>query len=270
MNVLYANIPPIPFDMAFWYKENKTLEERRYMIDVTLKLRSSVPPQLITLIGSYVVKQEDVSDPDKLKLIVYMCNFTPGPVIMYINHVIGYGLFADRDYDRHKDEVTVYGGIVTRFSRIRDAEEGCRGDYAMLVDKKTCIDGLYGFKLSQKGRFINEAHNVQFDGNIRLYKRQLQERENVTLVAINGEGQLPVFRVKGTFGLNIAKGDEFLWFYGPEYDRKWLTVPDNDAKRPRILNCVLCGDETVLGCSKCNTVYCSDVCKQKAGHYCYK
>ncbi len=264
MQALYGSVPPIPFDMQLWFKPNKTLAEILYMIDTTIRLRQSIPQRHIDIIGDYLVEKDDISDADKLKVIVYLANFTPGPVVLYINEIIGYGLFAERDYVRAKDDITVYGGHTTHFARVKDNEQ-CKGDYAMLVDKKTCVDGYYHFHLFEKGRFINEPR-IPFDGNMRSYLRRLQELETVTLY-----GKPPMFHMKSTFGLTIAKGSEFLWFYGMDYDRAWLTAgsdQESATKKLKPTNCSICFSLTVLGCARCGTIFCSDVCKNRARHIC--
>lgn len=263
---LYNRIDPAPLDSELWFKPDKTIHDLIHIIDVTLQHRASIPPNIMQDLYNHVVQPSfDLSDRANLLMVVSLANLMPGPIIIYINHIVGYGLFAERDYTTEKEVVTTYGGEVTRYKRAKDNIE-CKGDYSILIDRKTCIDGKYYFKLFEKGRFINEDHTVPFNGNVKAYQKELLLRENVNLVP-ERNGENPKFRVKSTFGLSIQKGYEFFWYYGEDYDRTWLNV--QDQKKQKIGACIQCGKATTLGCAKCWTVYCSDECKNKYQHYCW-
>jgi len=110
-------------------------------------------------LASYVVSAEDIDE--RLELVVRMANALPGPRIER-DPERGYGLRADRNYVAG-ELVTEYGGVV--------GDNRVEGDYAAQADAYTTIDGHHGFRLAQKGRWINESDAQRTSVNVKLGRR---------------------------------------------------------------------------------------------------
>lgn len=129
-----------------------------------------------------------------------------GPQIKFVNPIKGYGLFAEKDYFP-KDFITFYDGE-TRIGT-RSEVDDFSGDYVINgrigdSQKYYSIDGAKCFHMHNKGRFINDPGSAV--------------DENVTAKFIP-EAQKVAFYAKKI----IAEGEEILWYYGPLYERPWLT-----------------------------------------------
>jgi len=145
-------------------------------------------------------KQEVKEYPDA---IVKAVNAVSGPRLRAVQGK-GYGLFADRDYEVG-ERVTTYGGVW-------DGPE-VNNPYVIGFSGGQRLDGEYGFKASEKGRWINDPQT-----DMRQTPDELMRLENVN-----------VFRQGNDVGLfatrNIRNGEEILWYYGDEYNRTWLLSP---------------------------------------------
>lgn len=117
--------------------------------------------------------------------IIDLANKLGGPIIKYINREMGYGLFAERNYEKG-EFVTYYGGV--------ENDKYHEGDYVVFFHGKT-IDSEFKFQLSEKGRWINHNSN-------RII--------NVELKYKNGKLFFETTE-------NVQRGDEFIWFYGKQY-----------------------------------------------------
>jgi hypothetical protein len=110
--------------------------------------------------SQYVATKNDVEF--NLSAIVAMSNELGGPLVGICPRR-GYGLFANRAYAKG-ELITEYGGV------IYSGEVG--GDYAARINADSHIDGHHGFKLREKGRWINE-----FSGD----PEERAEKANATL-----------------------------------------------------------------------------------------
>ena len=227
---------PVPSTIESLYNEAVSICGIGETLDAIIAARSKLSAVNISLqkaISNYVASEDDVAN--RLAMVVYLANLTPGPVILFINAQIGYGLFADRDYN-YKEELTTYGGV--------ESSDFMTGDYVIEYGKHKFIDGKYNFKLSQKGRFVNEQHDrVQFKSTTQMtgYLRKFQ---NVKLV--HDEKSLRFEPLAN----GLQKGEELIWYYGKDYERPWMTI-----------GCLACNAPIVFVCSRClNTMYCSDQC----------
>jgi len=138
---------------------------------------------------NYIVTEEDIK-PQFLPLLVSRVNRVKGPKVEWYDDKAGYGLKADKLY-LAGDFVTIYGGIRT--------EEYVPGPYVMELNHVS-INGLYGFKLSEKGRWINEESSNE--------QRRIQFMN------------LPL-NVKMIASKNVRKGEWFFTDYGKYYVRNY-------------------------------------------------
>jgi len=133
-------------------------------------------------LADHVVTEHDLDAP---ALLINLVNELDGPAVEWDEQRNCYGLKARQHYKRGA-LVTTYGGAqsVTEIS----------GDY--VAKGGVYVDGRIGFKLSQKGRWINES-----------------DRERTT--------------INVTLGLNvraaqdIAQGEWLFADYGPDYQRTY-------------------------------------------------
>ena len=155
-----------------------------------------------------------------------------------MNNLVGYGLFAEKDYESN-EIVAEYGGVV--------ASEELIGPYVISV-RRHDVDGYYGFKLSQKGRFINEDHSKTLFKTNAAMQKHLRNAANV-VEEFTGQASV-VFRTQKSFKYRLEKGQEILWYYGPNYSRPYLN-----------LQCAVCKSKAEMTCGKCLSImYCGNAC----------
>lgn len=129
-------------------------------------------------------REVDLRKEDK-KSIIELANSLPGPKILYVNDKMGYGLFAERDYDVG-EFVTFYGGVKGPRTK--------QGDYVVDVNDIKTFDSEFVFKISEKGRWINSSKdnfNVEF------------KYRNKKVVAITTK--------------KVKRGEQFFIYYGKDY-----------------------------------------------------
>lgn len=141
--------------------------------------------------SNYVVTNEDVKT--RLLQIVQEANWlvhghaVTDPLILPDRERGGYGLFATRDY-RAGEVVTEYGG--TTSSALQ------KGDYVGYLGDGVCIDGHHGFRLCQRGRWINEYNGERSMVNVTIGRQVRTTRP-------------------------VKCGEQFFGDYGPEYQRNY-------------------------------------------------
>lgn len=118
--------------------------------------------------------------------LVDAINVFKGPKVQK-DRVRGYGLFADRDYEA--------GEIITRFGGRVIYGGNISGDYVAKCSE-FYIDGFDGFRLSERGRWINEFDRERSFVNCSL------GREIRAIVP-------------------VKKGEQFFCNYGNDYARKY-------------------------------------------------
>lgn len=113
---------------------------------------------------------------------------------------MGYGLFAEYDYPANAP-VTSYSGekVYGRF----------KGDYYLKVNDRWGIDAEFKFNIHLKGRWINENPVDPRDQNVELKRK-----------GDNGE-RLVFYTTRP-----VHRGEQFFWYYGPDYHRTWSVVMD--------------------------------------------
>lgn len=115
------------------------------------------------------VVSEEMLDP--IELLVSVANELGGPVVAF-DHLRGWGLRAEKKYLKG-ELVTTYGGVMSLCPS--------EGDYVAKANE-VFIDGRHGFKLKEKGRWINESDrdrtcvNVSLGRNVRAI-REIKEGE---------------------------------------------------------------------------------------------
>jgi hypothetical protein len=151
-------------------------------------------------LNKYVVTEADI---ESIESVVALCNCVSGPFVAY-DPVRGYGLMADRDYSEGTT-VTTYGG-----ERIKSIVVG--GPYmALAKNGMSTVDGRYGFKLAQKGRWVNEY--IGGDENDKE-KDKLLQAERVKHANVYLGMELIAMR-------DIAKYEWIYTDYGDEYSRSY-------------------------------------------------
>lgn len=208
-------------------------------IDSITMARTKISTNLRNAISNHVATEEEVLND--IAKVVFLANLTPGPVILFINPSVGYGLFADRDYS-YKESLTSYGGIFSA----DDASDPMSGDYVIEYGKNKFVDGRYNFKLSQKGRFVNEQHDKTQFKNKQQMTSHLRKHQNVKLVM-----KTDVDLQFEPLANGVSKGKELIWYYGKDYERPWMEIG----------KCVMCEAPIVFVCSQClDAMYCSEKC----------
>ncbi len=144
--------------------------------------------------------------PENKEVIIAKANALGGPQIKFVNPVVGYGLFAERNYNT-KEFVAFYGGVVS---------ETGEGDYVVGVTEDLAYDSEFEFNLADKGRWINENSQDMKIQNVRMrYDRG----------EIFDESAKPVWSKKRLYFVTtrfVREGEEFYWWYGMDYRRPWL------------------------------------------------
>ncbi len=181
----------VPKKMEELFAEAKIKPNKSFLMDATvetfLELWEKISPELAVKISNYIAKKDD-----EAWLLAYLSNLIPdSPVILWTGERRGFGLFADKPY-KSRQVVTDYGG----------AKRGIEhyGDYVIQYDEKNTIDGAFGFNLKDKGRWINEDRGAK---NVEIRKAN------------------PWPYVFVDYGKQVEKGEEFLWDYGPNYERTY-------------------------------------------------
>ena len=166
-------------------------------------------------------------------LVIERINALPGPKVKFVNPIVGFGLFADRDY-QPGEFVAFYGGI---------KKKKTQGDGPYVVEGRSyAYDAEHKFDIRDKGRWVNE--------------NPVNERDyNVDMMFRTWEKNLPKFKGKRLFFVTkkkVPKGTEFFWWYGTKYDRPWKVMK----------NCAFCDDPTAgLMYSKTKLVFCDRICQ---------
>lgn len=155
--------------------------------------------------------------------VVGYINMHEGPRVLMTPNA-GYGLFADKDYSKGEC-VTQYGG------RVVDAKT--EGSYVMQLSRSRAIDGYCDFVAeTERGRWINDAPMRQQNVHARILPSGI-----IAFVATKA----------------VAKGEEFLWNYGPDYQRHW----DHPVEA-----CITCGEKPhVVEESDSEKTYCGESCQ---------
>lgn len=133
---------------------------------------------------NYTLSQHGVLINEAQYSIIYRANTLPGPKILKVEGA-GYGLFADKDYEKGELKIE-YGGEYVKNGT---------GDYVF-----EDYDSEFVFKYSEKGRWINDDYT----------------KENVA-ARREKSGSIVFYNTK-----NIKKGEELIAYYGPYYNRPWL------------------------------------------------
>jgi len=228
---LFALVKPL-FDQVkdVWLVENKSEQELAQLIQTLLKMREAIRPARRDMIANYVVTQHDLETSGALKIAFLAC-LVDGPMVLYKNLKIGYGLFTEKRYD-NEEFITEYGGISLT---MEDLEAPVyRGDYVMTLNTWH-IDGRYNFRISQKGRWINEPNLVPLNyNNTAEFERAIDAVRNCAFrTKENRRGVFLVNFREGPGQLPADAGNEIFVQYGHgrggnnQYQRPWreaLTV----------------------------------------------
>lgn len=126
---------------------------------------------------------------DNLESIVERANRIKGPIVKKVNDVVGYGLFADRDYEQG-EKVTQYGGI--------QVPKNSSGSY-IIQGLSYSYNAEFIFNLKDKGRWINDS---KMNMNVDL------KRKDLWFLTIKP----------------VKKGEEFLWYRDWNYKRKSMNL----------------------------------------------
>lgn len=135
-------------------------------------------------LADYVATEVDLVD---LPTLIRHINQLDGPAVEWDEQRNCYGLKARQPY-KSGELVTTYGGI-------KSVKE-IRGDYVAKGGADIYIDGRVGFKLSERGRWINESDRDRTIVNVKLGRNVRSTRD-------------------------IAEGDWLFADYGPDYERNY-------------------------------------------------
>lgn len=105
-----------------------------------------------------IVVTEAMMEQSPIAHAIIAVNRQPGPEVAWDSDRQCYGLRARQPY-RKGDAITEYGG--------RRSLRELRGDY-VVKSGELYIDGQYDFKVTQKGRWINESDRDRTIVNVRL------------------------------------------------------------------------------------------------------
>lgn len=109
-------------------------------------------------LGETIVTEEMLAVPHAL---VWESNQVEGPIVCWDPDRNCYGLRAEKKY-KAGDRITWYGGTLHPSAKV------IRGDYVAQAASDCVIDGRVGFKLKEKGRWINESDNQRRKVNAKL------------------------------------------------------------------------------------------------------
>lgn len=118
-------------------------------------------------------------------ILAEAANDLEGPVVAY-DHQRGWGLKAEKKYLKG-DLVTTYGGVISA--------KPIEGDYVAKANE-VFINGHHGFRLKEKGRWINESDRDRTNVNVSLGRNVRAIRE-------------------------IKQGEWIFADYGPDYQRSY-------------------------------------------------
>lgn len=133
----------------------------------------------------FVVTEKHLQGESLLEMI-RLCNLMSGPEVKWDVERKCYGLKAKRCY-RKGEAITEYGGVKT----VKPLD----GDY-VAKSAEVYIDGRLGFKISQKGRWINESDRDRRVVNVKIGRVVRATRD-------------------------IADGEWLFADYGPQYQRTY-------------------------------------------------
>ena len=135
-------------------------------------------------------------------------NSVGGPQIKMttIKGLQGYGLFADKNYNKN-EIITVYGGRL-HYNMVQ-------GDYVFRLCEKTplYVDGEFDFHPTEKGRWLN--HGSENGKDLFCGALDLSKPRANTEFYLSKKNDVPICYIKAI--RNIFKGEEFFVDYGPLY-----------------------------------------------------
>ena len=226
--------------------------------------------EMINLLSDYIVTKDDVDN--HLEELVTLVNIIPDTEFLdrntgnptYALNIkqslipnAGYGLFTLTDIQQNSN-ITIYSGITT--SPLQ--EYNTDSDYILTLNHKDelnqprefdqwRIDGQYGFKLGDKGRWANtqielDDNNCEFRISTEFDEDEEEDKPQVFIVSIK----------------DINSGDEIYVDYGEEY-RENLRL--RTKKKQRIKLCIQCGifKATLKEEMNWDHIYCSERCQIK-------
>ena len=133
---------------------------------------------LARALKGYTVTHMDMTSPYRTLMVLVLANLQPGPFVVMVSKN-RLGLIADREYLRG-ERVTVYAG-----SDPEHLNEGA-SDYLISVPGiPVSVDGFYGFKLREKGRWLRGVKQ----GECTVLMRYVEGRLRVLCLDRVGKGQ---------------------------------------------------------------------------------
>ncbi len=112
-----------------------------------------------------------------------------GPQVRFIDDFVGCGLFATRNYKKG-EFVCFYGG--------EKKKGNVDGDYCLYDQVSRATHDAVDEKV-ELGRFINEGRHDNVDA------KRVERGKRIAFYATE----------------DIRSGEQFLWYYGPQYRRTW-------------------------------------------------
>lgn len=164
-----------------------------------------------------LVTLDEILDENTKKKIIFLQNIISGPKIMpspYFGR--GYGLFADTNTTKNTEIQVFYGGTVGDVYNDDDDKNALEGDYVVTIENPKNekelrdINGLHSFKLSEKGRWINQDRNLL---NILLEPSTGVDFDNGKLTLESMDDTRP-----------IVNGAELFADYGGDYQMRYNFV----------------------------------------------
>lgn len=174
-----------------FYFEGQYRESLRLLRDGDKKMQR-MSERLKQQKRALTMMEQDVVVPSKwviydIEGLVNAVNAFKGPKVKK-DRIRGYGLFADRDY-QPGELVTKYGGR-TVYNTVH-----LRGDYVAKASE-FYIDGFDGFRLSERGRWINEFDSERTFVNCSLGR-------DIRAIVL------------------VKEGEQFFCNYGNDYERNY-------------------------------------------------
>lgn len=202
-------------------------------VDEALSARTVVPPLLKAKIGNFRPSKAEMMDTEAIYRIVFLSNLIDGPVILKVPEKGGgYGLFAHKRLEHRQGDIKD-GNLITKYDGVLVDEYAPEGDYLMSnTSTRQEMDGLYGFALKNKGRWMNDDP-INFNARLKA------------------NWDIRVRRAR-----TIETGEEILINYGEQYHRPWLKAD--------LSQCSICKVEAaVYVCNTCNQRFCSLTCSSR-------
>ena len=213
---------------------------------------------ILRVLSDYIVTQDDVDN--QLKLVVQLVNLVPDedhPLRVQRSNIpnAGYGLFYVGQNDI-EDDLATYGGRVTDYNQnsmylvdLSDTNVERFKDYK--------IDGEFGFKLGDKGRWANTR--------IKAKENNAEFRVSETAELDDYGDDIPTLVISTKDGTTIAPGDEIFVDYGEEYRNR---LREMSTKKTRVNTCITCKTKEARFVEKTNphNVYCSSRCQYNKYH----